>query len=150
MPYTNHCERLTSTVRMREAGIQDRQIASVTGHTNIQSLVAYDTDRLSTKDCCTFAAAIDKTSVSSSVSMQTHSTVHVERKENAPAASGFVLNAAGGHYSNVTLKVMSPPIAHKQRFCLSLKRRRELAAAKKIASASASAFASAYSAYVMS
>ena len=141
MPYTNHCVRATSIVHMREAGIQDRQIASVTGHKNIQSLVAYD--RLSTKDCSAFAAAIDKKSVSSSVSMQTHSTVHVERKENIPAASGFVLNAAGGHFSNVTFNVMSPPIARKPRFCLSLKRRRELAAAKKIASASASGAAAA-------
>ena len=70
--------------------------------------------------------------------MQIHSTVHVERKENTPAASGFVLNAAGGQISKVTLNVMSPPVARKQRFCFSLKRRRELAAAKKIASASAS------------
>ena len=75
--------------------------------------------------------------------MQTHSIVHVERKENIPAASGFVLNAAGGHFSNVTLNVMSPPIARKPLFCLSLKRRRELAAAKKIASASASGAAAA-------
>ena len=73
--------------------------------------------------------------------MQTHSTVHVERKENIPAASGFVLNAADGHFSNVTFNVMSPPIARKPRFCLSLKRRRELAAAKKIASASGAAAA---------
>ena len=58
MPYTNHCVRATSIVHMREAGIQDRQIASVTGHKYIQSLVAYD--RLSTKDCSAFAAAIDK------------------------------------------------------------------------------------------
>ena len=134
MPYTNHCVRATSIVHMREAGIQDRQIASVTGNNNIQSLLAYD--RLSTKDCSAFAAAIDKKSVSSSayVSMQTHSTWHVERKENIPAASGFVLNAAGGHFSKVTFNVMSPPIVRKPRFCLSLKRRRELAAAKKIAS----------------
>ena len=135
MPYTNHCVRATSIVHMREAGIQDRQIASVTGRKNIQSLVAYD--RLSTKDCSAFAAAIDKKSVSSSVSMQTHSTVHVERKENIPAASGFV-HAAGGHFSNVTFNVMSPPIARKPRFYLSLKRRREFHAAMKIASASAS------------
>ena len=58
MPYTNHCVHATSIVHIREAGIQDRQIASVTGHKNIQSLVAYD--RLSTKDCSAFAAAIDK------------------------------------------------------------------------------------------
>ena len=64
--------------------------------------------------------------------------MHVERKENLPAVSGFVLNAAGGHFSNVTFNVMSPPIARKPRFCLLLKRRRELVAAKKIASASAS------------
>ena len=50
------CVRATSIVHMREAGIQDREIASVTGHKYIQSLVAYD--RLSTKDCSAFAAAI--------------------------------------------------------------------------------------------
>ena len=54
-----------------------------------------------------------------------------------------MLNAAGGHFSNVTFNVMSLPIARKPRFCLSLKRRRELAAAKKIASASASGAAAA-------
>ena len=109
---------------------------SVTGHESIQSLVAYE--RQSTKDCS--AVAIDKKSVSSSVSMQTHSTVYVEREEKFPAASGFVLNAAGGHFSNVTFNV---PIARKPQFCLSLKCRRKLAAAKKIASASASGIAAA-------
>ena len=83
-------------------------------------------------DCSAFAAAIDKMSVSSPVSMQTYSTVNVERKENVSAASGLVLNATGGHFSNMTLNVMSPPIARKQRFCLSLKHRRERAAAKKL------------------
>ena len=83
-------------------------------------------------DCSAFAAAIDKMSVSSPVSMQTYSTVNVGRKEIVPAASGLVLNATGGHFSNMTLNVMSPPIARKQRFCLSLKRRRERAAAKKL------------------
>ena len=78
MPYTNHCVRLTSIVHMREAGMQDRQIASVTGHKHIQSLVSYD--RLSPKDYSAFSAAIDKTSLSSPVSMQTHSTVNAERK----------------------------------------------------------------------
>ena len=76
LPYTNYCVRLTSIVHMREAVIQDMQIASVTGHKHIQSLVAYD--RLSPKDCSAFAAATDKTSVSSPVSMQTYSTVNVE------------------------------------------------------------------------
>ena len=65
------------------------------------------------------------------------------RKKKIPAASGFVLNAAGGHFSNVTFNVMSPPNARKPRFCLTLKLWRELAAAKKIASASASRAAAA-------
>ena len=42
MPFTNHCVRLTSIVHMCEAGVQDRQIPSVTGHKHIQSLVAYE------------------------------------------------------------------------------------------------------------
>ena len=97
MHYTNHCVRATSIVHMCKAGIQDMQVASVTGHKNIQSLVTYD--RQSTKDCSAFAAAaIDKKSVNSFVSMQIHSTVHVERKESIPAASGFVLNAANGFF----------------------------------------------------
>ena len=58
VPYTNYCTRLTSIVHMRKAGIHDKQIASVTGHKHIQSLVAYV--GLSTKDCLAFAAAIKK------------------------------------------------------------------------------------------
>ena len=135
MPYTNHCVRATSIVHMREAGIQDRQIASVTGHKNIQSLVAYH--MLSTKDCSAFAIAINN-NVCQLVCFHANSfNCACRKKKNIPAASRFVLNAAGGHFSNVTFNVMSPPIARKPRSCLSLKRRRELAAAKNNASASA-------------
>jgi hypothetical protein len=39
--YTNHCLRATASTILANAGIESRQICSVTGHKNIQSLTSY-------------------------------------------------------------------------------------------------------------
>lgn len=135
--YTNHCLRSTSVVHMREAGLADRQIASVTGHKNLLSLASYDS--LSTKDCAQFAAAIDKKS-SSSLDMRSVSSVHEkhslstlvsDEKENSQPPCGFVINAEGASFTNVTFNVTAPqPPPARKKFSLSLKERRAMAAAK--------------------
>ena len=40
--YTNHYVRATVITRLKRAGVEYRQICSVSGHKNIQSLQVYD------------------------------------------------------------------------------------------------------------
>lgn len=55
--YTNHCVRETAIAHLKRAGVSDRQICSVSGHKNVQSL-AYDKPSIS--DSVSMAATIDR------------------------------------------------------------------------------------------
>lgn len=107
--YTNHCVRATSITSMKQAGIDDRRICSVSGHRNIQSLTAYD--RPTTADSCAMAAAIDHsssghaTAASSPGSAAAAATGTSVSSHNASAVSSSVsatAAAVGSAVSNAT------------------------------------------------
>ena len=56
--YTNHCLRASSITRLKQAGFDDRKIATVSGHKSLDSLKAYD--RTSEAESRAMSAALDQ------------------------------------------------------------------------------------------
>lgn len=134
--YTNHCVRATSIVHLKEGGVQDRQIMSVTGHRNVQSIASYD--YVSPADASKFSAAIDKKSDSTAVQSDCATSVSVAAPvpavasvESGSSVPGVLLNANGASFSHVSFNIVHNHIKKKPRYSLNLKERRRLKAHAK-------------------
>ena len=134
-PYTNHCVRATSITHLKQSGVGDRQICSVSGHKNVQSLEAYD--RPSDSDAVRMASAIELKPVTHAVSLPSASVI--SESSNVLSASSTntvssVTSAAISPYLNATgsASFLNCPItfniqarAEKARKMMKLKRRHE-------------------------
>ena len=127
--YTNHSLRATSITHMKQQGVEDRKIATVSGHKSIDSLKSYD--RTSEEEAKMMAAAIDKKPVSaitsSSVSVPPSAssacTSHVSLSAGKEKSSSpdVLLNAHGAVFNNVTFStIIQKP---RKRLSLKLKKR---------------------------
>ena len=130
--YTNHCLRATAIRHMKQSGVEDRKIATVSGHKNLSSLQAYD--RTTVAESHAMAAAIDRkpmVDVSNTAPDSDRATADVKSDGKI---SGFepddhcrpgsvLVNAANATFNNVTF-VTPVPVKRKPKFCLSLSKRR--------------------------
>ena len=120
--YTNLCFRATTTVHLKEAGVEDRKICEISGRKNPASLTAYD--RTSAERAVDRSAAIDTKRVAP---VAANPPPPLSDMTSSPSSSGFVFNAGNATLNNVTFN-FEPPLPKKRKVSrerLQLKKTRE-------------------------
>ena len=105
--YTNHCLRASRITRLKQAGFDDRKIATVSGHKSLDSLKAYD--RTSEAESRAMSAALDQDPARAPLKpIQPQAVSPANCIASCPPAPGppaeVALNAPGAHFHNVTFK----------------------------------------------
>ena len=122
--YTNHCLRASSITRLKQAGFDDRKIATVSGNKSLDSLKAYD--RTSEAESRAMSAALDQDPARAPLKpIQPQAVSPANCIASCPPAPGppaeVALNAPGAHFHNVTFNTF----VRKPRLSLKLKRKRK-------------------------